>query len=203
MKKEYLRYLHLSHYIIMPLMGLLIVLARPLIEVILTPKWIDAAPYLQIFCLNFMLYPIIQQAGNPVAAIGHSGILLRYQFLKRGVSLAILIYTLTISIPAVCWGIVVSSLFESIVNVLICRNEIGVGIRAHINSQIDVFIATLVVCGLVYFVTTLISNALWQLIIGGVLGVVSYLIITWAFDIQEKKYFVRVIEVAKVRIGRG
>ena len=78
---EYLKYLHLSHYIILPLMGLLYILAEPLIIVLLTPKWLDAVPYLQIFCLNFMLYPIIQQSGNPVAVIGHSGILLKYQLL--------------------------------------------------------------------------------------------------------------------------
>ena len=91
LKREYLNYLHLTHYIILPLMGLLIVLAHPLIEVMLTPKWLNAVPYLQIFCINFMLYPMMQQSGNPVAAIGHSGILLKGQIIKRIVTMAILV----------------------------------------------------------------------------------------------------------------
>ena len=123
LRSEYLKYLHLTHYIILPLMGLLLVLAEPLIEVLLTPKWLEAVPYLKIFCLNFMFYPLQQQAGNPVAAIGHSGVLLKAQIIKRIVALGILVVTLTISIPAVCWGILASSAFEAVVNVLICRKE--------------------------------------------------------------------------------
>ncbi len=186
--KEYLKYLHLSHYIILPLMGLLFVLANPLIEVLLTPKWLDAVPYLQIFCLNFMLYPIMQQSGNPVAAIGHSGILLKYQLVKRIVSFGILIYTLTISIPAVCWGILAGSAFEAVVNVLICRKEIGVGIRTHIKSQIDVITSTLLVCVIVYFTTSLLSSSLWKLLLGGLLGAILYLGATWIFNFREKEY---------------
>lgn len=201
LKKEYLKYLHLSHFIIIPIMGLLIVLARPLIEVILTPKWLDAVPYLQIFCLDFMLYPIIQQAGNPVAAIGHSGILLKYQFLKRGVSLAVLIYTLTISITAVCWGIVACSLFEAVVNVLICRKEIGIGIRTHITSQMDVFISSVLVCLAVYGIISLIPNSLLQLVVGSFSGVILYLGITWLFNFQEKDYLKNALEKIKVRFG--
>lgn len=188
LKKEYLKYLHLSHYLILPLMGLLIVLACPLIEVLLTPKWMEAVPYLQIFCLNFMLYPIIQQSGNPVAAIGHSGILLKYQLVKRIVSLGILIYTLMISIPAVCWGILAGSVFEAIVNTLICRKEIGVGIKTHIKTQLDVIVSTLIICVIVYFTISLINGALLKLLLGGFMGITLYLSATWVFNIKEKEY---------------
>lgn len=201
LQEAYLKYLHLSHYIVLPLMGLLVVLAAPLVEVLLTPKWLDAVPYLQIFCINFMLYPIIQQSGNPVAAIGHSGVLLKYQVLKRAVSLGILVYTITISIPAICWGVAVGSLFEAIVNVLICRKEIGVGIREHIKSQMDVIIAVAVVCAVVYFVSMLIPGAVWKLLIGGTIGVVLYLGATFLFNIREKEYIVNGLNIVRARVS--
>lgn len=200
LRKEYLRYLHLAHYVVLPLMGLLLVLADPLVRVLLTPKWIEAVPYIQIFCINFMLYPIIQQTANPVAAIGHSGVLLKYQVLKRAVSLGILVYTVTISIPAICWGTAVGSLFEAIVNVLICRKEIGVGIRAHIKSQLDVILSVAGVCVIVYFVTALIPGAIWKLILGGVLGFALYIAATLLFNFQEKEYIVRVAGNVSSRI---
>lgn len=188
LRKEYLKFLHLAHYVVLPLMGLLIVLAEPLVKVLLTDKWLDAVPYIQIFSINFMLYPIIQQSTNPVAAIGHSGILLKYQFLKRSVSLAILIYTMTISIRAICWGTVVSSLFEAIVNVIICRKEIDVRIRQLIKSQVDVAIVMVLVCVLVYLLTPLIPSDIGKLFIGGVLGVSLYLGSTYILDFREAKY---------------
>lgn len=197
LRREYLKYLHLTHYIILPLMGLLLVLAKPLIEVLLTPKWLDAVPYLQIFCLNFMFYPLQQQAGNPVAAIGHSGVLLKAQVLKRIVALGILIVTLTISIPAVCWGILASSAFEALVNVIICRKEIGVGFRTHLKSQLDILLSVVVICALVFFVTTLIHNALMKLLLGGTLGVALYLLATWIFSFNEKEYLANALVFVK------
>lgn len=197
LRKEYLKYLHLTCYIIFPLMGLLIVLAQPLIEVVLTKKWLDAVPYLQIFCLNFMLYPLQQQAGNPVAAIGHSGILLKAQIIKRIVSFGILIVTLTISIPAVCWGILASSVFEGMVNVFVCRKEIGVGVRTHIKVLLDIVLLTVVICAIVFFITKLISAVLIKLLIGGTIGVILYFVATWKFNIREKTYLIQTIKIIK------
>ncbi len=188
LRQAYLKYLHFAHYVVLFMMGLLIVLAEPLVNVLLTEKWLEAVPYLQIFCINFMFYPILQQSSNPIAAIGHSGVLLKYQLLKRAVNLGILIYTITISIPAICWGIVAGSLFEAVVNVLICRKEIGVGIREHVKSQIDVVLTVAVVCSIVYFVILFIPSAIWKLMIGGFLGIVLYLAATFIFNIKEKEY---------------
>ena len=197
LKREYLRYLHFTHYIIIPLLGLLLVLAEPFIEVILTQKWLFAVPYLRIFCINFMFYPLMQQSGNPVAAIGHSGILLKAQIVKRCLSFVILIFTLTISIPAVCWGIVASSAFETLVNVLICRKEIGVGIRDYIKSQSDIILSVLIICPIVYFVLSFIPGAFMKLLIGGLLGIVLYLLSTWLFNFQEKGYLIDAMKSKK------
>lgn len=200
LREAYLKYLHIAHYVVLFLMGLLIVLAEPLIALLLTPKWLEAVPYLRIFCINFMLYPILQQTSNPVAAIGHSGVLLKYQLLKRCVSLAILIYTLTVSIQAVCWGIVVSSIFEAVVNLFIVRKEIGVGFRAHFYSLIDIFAVVLVVCVLVYFVIQLIPDAFWKLVVGSVLGTALYLGATYVFNMLEKMYILNAILGVRERI---
>lgn len=195
--ESYLKYLHLSHYIVLPLMGIMIVLANPLVEVILTPKWLDAVPYFQIFCINFIFYPIIQQSTNPVAAIGHSGVLLKYQLLKRGVNLAILVYTITISITAICWGMVLGSVFEAIVNVLICKKEIGVGIKSLIKSQYDVAIAVLITCISVYFITLLINTPIWKLLTGSILAVIVYLTLSFVLNIKEKEFFLKYISYYK------
>lgn len=203
LKSDYLKYLHLTHYIVIPLMGLLLVLAEPLIVFLLSPKWVDVVPYLRIFCLNFMLYPLMQQAGNPVAAIGHSGILLKYQLLKRFVCLAILIYTLTISITAVCWGIVAGSAFEVIVNVLICRKEIGVGIRQHFLTLFDVLLAALLICSAVYFTISVIPGNFWKLLIGGLMGVMLYLGATVLFNFREKEYVLNVFHGIKTRLVKN
>ena len=172
-------------------MALLLVLAEPLIVVLLTPKWVEAVPYLQIFCINFMMYPIIQQTTNPVAAIGHSGVLLKYQIVKRLVTLGILAGTVFISVKAVCWGTVVSTLFEAVVNVLVVRKEIGVGLRDYLKTQMDIIVTVVVVCVIVYIGNFLIGNMIMRLLIGGIVGVALYLTATYLFNFNEKVYLVK------------
>lgn len=199
LRKEYLKYLHLSYYIILPLMGLLFVLARPLIDALLTEKWLDAVPYLQIFCINFMFYPLQLQSGNPVAALGHSGILLKAQIVKRIVSFVILIFSLTISIPAVCWGILASSAIEVFINIYICRKEIKIGFREHLKTLLDVILIVGIICVIVFFTVKLIPNSMLKVLIGGFMGITLYLLATWIFNIKEKEYLIQMKTKVKER----
>lgn len=198
--ETYIKYLHLSNYIILPLMMLLIVLAYPLVEILLTEKWLPAVPYIQIFSLNFMLYAIMLQTGNPVAAIGHSGILLKYQFVKRAVSFIILIITVGISVTAVCWGILISSIFEVIINMYVLKKDLGVGFYKQIKPQLDVVFLTLLVGGFVYIWTVYVSNAYLQLFVGTLLGLVLYLVSTFMFNLREKNMIQQIYVNALRRI---
>lgn len=201
LREYYLKYLHLSHYIILPLMALMLVLAHPLIEIVLTDKWLPTVPYLQLFCLNFMFYPIQLQAGNPVAAIGHVGILLKYQFLKRAISLAVLLITIGINIPAICLGITICSAIEAVINVYVNKKEIGVGFLEHLRSQMDVIMLVLMVCAVVFLFTLVVINPWVELFGGSILGCLLYVIGTYIFHLQEREYFNRLILVVKSRIS--
>ena len=190
--EAYEKYLHLSNYIILPLMMLLIVLAHPLIEVLLTEKWLPAVPYIQIYSLNFMLYATMMQTGNPVAAIGHSGILLKYQFVKRAVSFLILIATVGISVKAVCWGVLASSIFEVIVNMYVLKKDVGIGFRDQIRPQLDVVFITLIIGILVYFWTISVNNAYLQLFFGSLWGLIILISATFLFNLTEKGMLLKV-----------
>lgn len=198
--EAYTKYLHLSNYIILPLMMLLLVLAHPLIEVLLTEKWLPAVPYIRIYCLNFMLYATLLQSGNPVAAVGHSGILLKYQFVKRAVSFAFLLVTVGISVTAVCWGVLASTVFEAIINMYVLKKDLGVGYRKQIIPQIDVVTSVCVVGICVYIWTQLIDNAYLQLIVGSILGLVIYLAISYIFNLREKEMILQIYANALKRL---
>lgn len=200
LKKCYFKYLHLSHYIILPLMGLTIVLAYPLIEVVLTSKWLPTSLYLQLFCFNFMLYPIIQQSSNPVAAIGRVGILLRFEIVKRSLAVLILIAMIRLGIPAICVGIVISTFLEACINVYVLKKEIGIRYRDLLNSQLDVILVTLCVCLMVYIITAMMTGPLCKLIFGCIVGLILYILGTFIFNFQEKKYYIQVLQSIRVRI---
>jgi len=199
--EAYTKYLHLSNYIILPLMMLLLVLAHPLIEVLLTEKWLPAVPYIQIYCLNFMLYATLQQSGNPVAAVGHSGILLKYQFVKRAVSFAFLLVTVGISVTAVCWGVLASTVFEVVINMYVLKKDLGVGFNKQIKPQLDIVSSVCIVGICVFMWTQLIDNAYLQLFVGGFIGLAIYLAISFIFNMREKGMIKQIYFNALKRLG--
>ena len=188
LRNAYFRYLHLSNFIILPLMVMLIALARPMVEILLTEKWLPAVPYIQVLALNFVFYPWIQQSGNPVIAIGHSGIIFRYQFLKRGFGLFILLVAVNINVAAICWGRVVESLFEATINSYLLKKELRIGFREQIKAQIDVYFAALLVGILLFVWTAVVHNVYVQLFCGGILALLLYWCAISLLKMREKEY---------------
>lgn len=197
----YQRYLHLSHYIILPLLCLLIVLATPLIEIVLTPKWLPAVPYLRIFSVNFMFYAWCMEANAPIAAIGKSGVLLKYSIVKRIIAFVILVITLGISVEAICWGITLSSFFELVISIYVNHKVLGTSIKTQLKYQADVFLIVAMMGILTYCFSLLFTLPLLRLILGGVFGIALYLSLTFIFNIYEKTYLLvflkRIVPIKK------
>src|SRR5699024_10699461 len=69
----------LRSYIIFPLMGGLAGVARPLVQLLLTEKWLPCVPFLQIFCFSFAFWPIHTSNLQALNAMGRSDIFLKLE----------------------------------------------------------------------------------------------------------------------------
>ena len=67
-----------------PLMIGLAVVARPLVLVLLTEKWVPAVPYLQLLCIAGLLFPLHLMNLNVLQALGRSDLFLRLEIIKKG-----------------------------------------------------------------------------------------------------------------------
>lgn len=65
-----------------PMMIGFAVVAKPLVLVLVTEKWLPCVPYLRLLCLVGMLYPISAINLNVLVALGRSDLFLRIQVLK-------------------------------------------------------------------------------------------------------------------------
>lgn len=80
----------ISFYIICPMMAGLAAVAKPLVALTLTEKWLPCVPYLQIFCLSFAFWPIHTSNLQAINAVGRSDVFLRLEIIKKCYSLVIL-----------------------------------------------------------------------------------------------------------------
>lgn len=195
----YHKYLHLSHYIILPILTIICILAKPTIYALLTDKWLPAAIYLSLFCLNFMFYAWIDQATSIVNAIGRSDANLKGTFIKRPLAFIFLFFSLNISVEAICVASIFTSFTEWLVQLMIVKKYIGLSLRKQIRAQLDIVLVCITLGLVVYFISLLFQSMWLKLIIASAVGVVYYFFITLIVKMQESiiiaKYIKKIFKI--------
>lgn len=94
-----------SSFVIFPMMVGLTVVAKPLVLILLTEKWLPAAPFLQIFCAIYALWPIHTANLQAINAIGRSDIYLKLEIVKKLIGIVILAISIPFGIYAIAFTI--------------------------------------------------------------------------------------------------
>lgn len=194
LKKTYLKYLHISNFIILPLMFLLIGLAKPLVSVVLTDKWLPAVPYLILYAINFTMYPWLDQSVQLLNVLGRTGLNLKTQFYKRIVSFIILFATIPFGIEIICLGIVVNTTIELIISLIADRWVMNISVLEQIKSQLDVFIISIFTSLFCYIFCMITHDEYVQLFFGGVFGLLFYFSLAYMLKMEEVKILLRYIK---------
>lgn len=110
------RSITVSTYIMAPLMVGLAVLAPSVVRLVLTDKWLSCVFYLRIFCIVYMFYPIHTANLNAITAMGRSDLFLKLEIEKKVLGLALLLITAPISVDAMAYSLLVSTLGGMVIN---------------------------------------------------------------------------------------
>lgn len=105
-----------STYIIAPLMMGLAFCGTPLVRLVLTEKWLFCVPFQVIFCITYMFYPIHTANLNAIKAMGRSDLFLKLEIIKKIVGLTALAITVPISVMAMGYSLLVTSVLSQIIN---------------------------------------------------------------------------------------
>ena len=109
--------LQVSTYVISPFMIGLAIVAKPLVIILLTEKWIPCVIYLQIGCIA-NLFRCQQFINNCVIkASGRSGLLLKLDILKKFIGIGILIVSVRFGVIAIAWSLVAVYFISMVINV--------------------------------------------------------------------------------------
>lgn len=111
------RTISLSTYIVFPTMLLLAATGRPLIHLILGDNWMECVPYLQLFCIISMLFPLQTANLQAINAIGRSDVYLKLITWKRVVGVVLLVSSIFIWFSP--FAVVIAALLSEIIAVLI------------------------------------------------------------------------------------
>lgn len=99
----YRKYIGMTSLVIFFLMTLLATIAKPLVLLLLTDKWLGAVPYLQVFCLALIFDHLCQLNLNLLMVKGRSDLFLRLEIIKKTIVLPFLILAIPYGPMAICW----------------------------------------------------------------------------------------------------
>ena len=121
------RTIELTNFFILPILVWLLVTAKSVVALILTDKWLEAVPFMQIFCVAFMLIPIQSSNMSAIKALGYSNITLKLEIVKKIIETFILVGSFLINVYAVAWGIVLYNLICIAINTYPCKKILNYG----------------------------------------------------------------------------
>lgn len=110
------RAISVSSYIIAPFMIGFVSVAPSLIKVLLTDKWLPCVPFLRIFCITYLFYPIHTANLNAIKAMGRSDLFLKLEIAKKTVGMVLLLSTMRFGVMVMAYSLLVSSLLCQIIN---------------------------------------------------------------------------------------
>lgn len=105
-----------STYIMAPLMMGLAFCGTPLVRLILTEKWLACVPFMRIFCITSMFYPIHTANLNAIKAMGRSDTFLRLEVIKKMIGMVLLVITMWFGVMAMAYSLLVASISNQIIN---------------------------------------------------------------------------------------
>lgn len=193
----------LSAFLVFPMMMGLAACARPLILVMLTDKWIQCIPILQILCFSYMLWPIHTSNLQAINAIGRSDVYLKLEIIKKVIGILALIISLPFGIIIMVSSKVFTGLISTVLNAYPNKIFFDYSFFDQVHDVLPSFIYSIVMFVTILFMNFIISNFnLSNFIILGldiIVGVTIYALLAKLNKDKNLNYFLNYINKNKFR----
>ena len=110
------RAIKISTYVMAPLMMGLAFIGEPFVRFILTEKWLPCVPFMQIFCITYMFYPVHTANLNAIKAMGRSDLFLKLEVIKKIMGLAVLLLTMWHGVMVMAYSLLFTSVLSQMIN---------------------------------------------------------------------------------------
>lgn len=172
----YIKMMKISAFIIFPVIAFLSVMAEPIVKVLLNEAWFPAIPLLQWMAFTRLLYPLNALNLNILNATGRSDLFLKVDVSKLPITAIALVLTLPLGVKAMVIGQVICAPLYYLVNTIVPGRLYAYHFFKQVRDVLPCLTATVLLYVVAYFCVHSIESAVFQLLLGGVLGGVTYLI---------------------------
>lgn len=193
-KKITRRSISVSSFVIWPCMLGLITIAKPLVHILLTDKWLLCVPYLQLACLSYALYPIHTANLTAINAMGRSDVFLKLELLKKLLGIIIIFVTIPYGLFAMAVGRVIQGIISTFINSFPNRKLLHYNYLEQLKDIFPSILLSIIMVCILNLFTLLNLPSVFLLILQIIVGAGVYLCLAYFLKIDVFKYFISTIK---------
>ena len=199
MKEMTRRSIKISTFLMAPLMMGMAFCSDSIVRLILTDKWIECIPYMRIFCITFMFYPIHTANLNAIKAMGRSDLFLKLENIKKIVGLVLLISTMWFGVLVMAYSLLINTCFSMLINTWPNRKLLGYRLKDQLMDIAPSIVNALIMGLCVYTIQYLELGHLVTILIQIPLGAIIYIVLS---KVMKNDAFVYLIDIIKSKINK-
>lgn len=183
-----------SIYVMAPLLMGLAACGQSVISILLTDKWLPSYPFMVIFCITYMFYPVHTANLNAIKALGRSDLFLKLEIIKKVVGITAILITFKISVMAMAYSLLVTSVLSQIINSWPNKKLMNYSYIEQLKDILPGLLLAAFMGGCVYCVNFLHLNNWLTLIIQVPLGAIIYIGLSALFKLESFTYILNMIK---------
>ncbi len=188
------RFIKTCSYIMVPMLFGLAVVAKPLVSVLITDKWLFCVPYIQIYCIVSALRPMQTANIQMIKAVGRSDITVKIEIIKKTIGLLIILVSMRFGVFWIAMSNILYSLIVLAINAKPSKELINYGYIEQLKDLGPAFGASLVMAAITYCVSFIGLGDWPTLIIQVLLGIGVYLLVSLFFKMESFTYLISLLK---------
>ena len=197
----YRKYIKSASLIMFIVVMLIIALAKPIILLILSAKWVEAIIYLQLFCVAEMFNHVTRLNLVLLQVKGRSDLFLRLEVIKKAISLSMLLCAAPFGIIPICISQILYSQIAMYINTYYTRKLFGLSYIMQVKDFSKYLIFAIVACVPAYLMVVFDVPSLLSIILGSVIALALYTkVLLWNDSIFKEMRSVIIAQLPRRRV---
>ena len=168
-------------------------------KLILTEKWMPCVPYMCVFAVGFLHYPILTIQRPAFLACGRSDVTLKITIVQNIIGVLAVFVTLKISPLAIAIGTSISLLTLIPLYTYATRKYFGIAYVLQLGPMLKYIVLATVMAFCIAPLNEISANEISKILMQVVIGCVVYMVL---LTTTKDKYFLGIVNIVKERIGK-
>ncbi len=189
-----------STYVMAPLMMGLAFIGEPAVRLILTEKWLLCVPFLRVFCVTYMFYPVHTANLNALKAMGRSDLFLKLEVIKDVTGLVIILAAMPFGVMTMAYSMILISFISQVINSWPNKKLLNYSYLEQLKDILPGILLAVVMGCCIYPIQWLGLPDVVTLLIQIMLGAIIYIVASILLKLDSFTYLCGIIKPTIIKV---